>query len=44
MLECMKTRIHTLFHRITSVLRERWYLQLASIALRHHVEVLKRSA
>jgi hypothetical protein len=29
MLECMKTLFHTLFHRIASVLHERWYLQLA---------------
>ena len=40
----MKTLIQTLFHRIASVLRERWYLQLEYLALRHQVEVLKRSA
>jgi hypothetical protein len=40
----MKTLIHTLFHRIVSALRERWYLQLEHLALRHQVEVLKRSA
>lgn len=44
MLESMKTLIQTLFHRIASVLRERWYLQLEYLALWHQVEVLKRSA
>ena len=44
MLESMKTLIQTLFHRIASVLREGWYLQLEYLALRHQVEVLKQSA
>jgi hypothetical protein len=40
----MKTLIHTLFNWITSGLRERWYLWLEIIALRHQLDVLKRSA
>jgi hypothetical protein len=39
MLECMKTRIQTLFHSRVSVLRERWSLQLEYLALRQQVEV-----
>jgi hypothetical protein len=41
---CMKTLIHTLFYRIASALRDRWYLQRENIALLHQLEVLKRSA
>jgi hypothetical protein len=40
----MKTLIHIQFHSMASVLRERWHLWLEDIALRHQVEVLKRSA
>ncbi len=39
----MKTLIQTLFHRLASWWRERWHLSLELIALRHQVEVLKRS-
>ena len=39
----MKTLIQTLFHRIALRWREHWHLSLALIALRHQVEVLKRS-
>jgi hypothetical protein len=39
----MKTLIQNLFHRIASWWLERWYLSLELIALRHQVEVLKRS-
>lgn len=44
MLAGMKTLILALLHRIASRLRARWYLQLEYLALRHQVEVLKRSA
>lgn len=40
----MKTLIQPLFHRIVLALRERYYLLLEYIALRHQMEVLKRSA
>jgi hypothetical protein len=43
MLVCMKTLIQSLIHQITSRWRERWHLSLELIALRHQVEVLKRS-
>jgi hypothetical protein len=39
----MKTLIQNLFHRFASWWRERWHLSLELIALRHQVEVLKRS-
>jgi hypothetical protein len=35
MLECMNTLIQTLLRSLVSVLRERGYLQLESLALRH---------
>ena len=44
MLMCMKTLLYILFRRIATALRDRWYLQLESLALRHQLEVLKRSA
>jgi hypothetical protein len=44
MLVCMKTLIQSLIHRIASWWRERWYLSLEYLALRHQLEVLKRSA
>jgi hypothetical protein len=44
MLTCMKTRIQRLFHRMVSAIRERWYLQRELMALRHQVDVVKRSA
>ncbi len=39
----MKTLIQTLFHRIASWWQEGWHLSLELLALRHQVEVLKRS-
>jgi hypothetical protein len=44
MLERMKIVFQTLFRRMALAQRERWYLQLELIALRHQLEVLKRSA
>jgi hypothetical protein len=43
MLGGMKTLIQTLLHRIVSVWRERWYLQLEYLTLRHQLEVSVRS-
>ena len=40
----MKTLLFTLFNWIVSRLRERWHLSLENLALRHQLEVLKRSA
>lgn len=39
----MKTVCQNLFHRCTSWWRERWHLSLENIALRHQLDVLKRS-
>jgi hypothetical protein len=39
----MKAIISTLFHRIASALRERCYLSLEMLALRHQLAVLERS-
>src|SRR6267142_6492704 len=39
----MKAIIPTLFHRIASALRERCYLSLEMLALRHQLAVLERS-
>lgn len=44
MLERMNLFFQTLFRRMALALRERWYRQLELIALRHQLEVLKRSA
>src|SRR5688572_2793195 len=44
MLVCMKSLIPSLIHRIASRWRERWHLSLEYLALRHQLEVLKRSA
>ncbi len=44
MLMGMKTLIHILFRRIVAALRDRWYLPVEYLALRHQLEVLKRSA
>ena len=39
----MKTLIQNLFHRFISWWRDHWHLSLENIALRHQVDVLKRS-
>jgi hypothetical protein len=39
----MKAIIPTLFHKIASALRERHYLSLEMMALRHQLAVLTRS-
>jgi hypothetical protein len=39
----MKTLIQNLLHRLASWWRERWHLSLELMALRHQVEVMKRS-
>jgi hypothetical protein len=44
MLVGMKTFIQILFRRMASALRQRWYPQLAYLALQHQLEMLKRSA
>ncbi len=44
MLESIKTFIQTLFNWIALRLCERWHLSLEYLALRHQLEVLKRSA
>jgi hypothetical protein len=44
MLVGMKTLIQILFRRMASALRQRWYPQLAYLALQHQLEMLKRSA
>ena len=38
MLVGMKTFIQILFRRMASALRQRWYLQLAYLALQHQLE------
>lgn len=44
MLVSMKMLIQNLFCRMLAALRERWYLQLELLALRHQLEVMKHSA
>jgi hypothetical protein len=39
----MKTLLPNLFHRLTSWWCERWHLSLENLALRHQLDVLKRS-
>jgi hypothetical protein len=39
----MKVIIPTLFHKIASALRERCYLSLEMLALRHQLAILARS-